>query len=187
MSYSKGRLTQVTSNVSTCDYLEYDQLGRLKQSRQTTAGGAAQGYTTGYAYNLAGAMIAETYPSGRVITTGFDTAGRINQINGQKTGEANKTYASQFSYASHGAVGAVQLGNGKWEHTSFNNRLQLILIGLGTSGTDSSTLKLDYTYGSTVNNGNVQTQTITIGGTVMSQSYVYDALNRLSSAPSVST
>lgn len=74
------------------------------------------------------------------------------------------------------------LGNGKVEHTSFNSRLQPTLIGLGTSTTDSSTLKLDYTYGSTANNGNVQSQTITIGATVMSQSYGYDSLNRLQTA-----
>jgi YD repeat-containing protein len=44
-------------------------------------------------------------------------------------------------------------------------------------------LQLDYGYGATnANNGNVLTQTITIGATVMTQSYSYDALNRLSSA-----
>jgi RHS repeat-associated protein len=46
-----------------------------------------------------------------------------------------------------------------------------------------SIVKLDYSYGTTnTNNGNVLTQTITIGATVMTQSYEYDALNRLSSA-----
>jgi len=37
-------------------------------------------------------------------------------------------------------------------------------------------------YRVTNNNGNVVTQTITIGATVMSQSYGYDAVNRLTSA-----
>ena len=79
----------------------------------------------------------------------------------------------------------MKLGNGKWEHTSFNNRLQPTLIGLGTSTSDSSVLQLDYTYnttGQTNNNGNVVSQTITIGTTVMTDSFGYDALNRLSSA-----
>jgi RHS repeat-associated protein len=48
-------------------------------------------------------------------------------------------------------------------------------------------LQLDYTYinsNSNIhdNNGNVLTQTITIGPTVLSQSYAYDALNRLQTA-----
>jgi YD repeat-containing protein len=106
----------------------------------------------------------------------------VSAVNGQKTGEANKTYASQFSYAAHGGVSAMALGNGLWEHTNFNSRLQPTQIGLGTSVADSSKLRLDYGYGTTNNNGNVLSQTITIGATVMSQSYGYDSLNRLASA-----
>jgi YD repeat-containing protein len=135
-----------------------------------------------YGYDLAGNMTSETYPSGRTVTTAFDGAGRVSAVNGQKTGEANKTYASQFSYAAHGAVSAIALGNGLWEHTNFNSRLQPTQIGLGTASADSSKLRLDYAYGTANNNGNVLTQTITIGATVISQSYSYDSLNRLSSA-----
>jgi RHS repeat-associated protein len=77
----------------------------------------------------------------------------------------------------------MKLGNGKWEHTAYDpKRLQPTQIGLGVSSTDSSLLKLDYTYGTTSNNGNVLTQTITIGATVMGQSYSYDNVNRLLSA-----
>jgi RHS repeat-associated protein len=58
---------------------------------------------------------------------------------------------------------------------------------LGTSETDSSKLKLDYTYGVmnqgnldlTKNNGNVESQTITLPEFVLKQSYNYDSLNRL--------
>ena len=89
---------------------------------------------------------------------------------------------SQVSYAALGAVQSMLFGNGKWEHTNFNSRLQPLQIGLGTSGTNSSILQLDYGYGTTSNNGNVLSQTITIGATIMSQSYGYDGLNRLSSA-----
>jgi RHS repeat-associated protein len=69
--------------------------------------------------------------------------------------------------------------------------LQPTQIGLGTASSDSSLLQLDYTYNSSNtnvhdNNGNVLTQTISIGSTVMSQSYFYDALNRLRTATEVS-
>ena len=181
--YSKGRLTQVSSSVSTLDYLEYDQLGRVKQTRQTTAGGDASGYTTSYGYNLAGEMISEIYPSGKEIKTSYDSAGRVGQVSRYIAAVFDKTYASTFSYAAHGATKSFQLGNSKWEHTNFNSRVQPLQIGLGTSDTNSSILQLDYGYGATnSNNGNVLSQTITIGVTVMTQSYGYDALNRLSSA-----
>jgi RHS repeat-associated protein len=178
---STGRLVAVNyGGTSAGNYNGYDLLGRVTSSDQQTD---SQNYGFSYGYNLAGAMTSETYPSGRQITTAYDAAGRISTINGQKTGESNKTYASQFSYAAHGAAKSLQLGNSKWEHTNFNSRLQPSQIGLGTSATNSSILQLDYGYGATnANNGNVLTQTITIGATIISQNYGYDALNRLSSA-----
>jgi YD repeat-containing protein len=140
----KGRLTSVSSSVSSYSYGSYDVMGRPLTGTQTTDGNS---YTMSYGYNLAGGMTSETYPSGRVITTGYDSAGRVSAVNGQNTGEANKTYASQFTYSAHGAVSAMALGNGLWEHTSFNSRLQPVQIGLGTSVADSSKLRLDYATG----------------------------------------
>jgi RHS repeat-associated protein len=175
-----GRLTSVSSSVSVYNYSGYDALGRLTGSSQVTD---RQTYSMGYAYDLAGNLTSQTYPSGRVVTTSYDSAGRLSQVSGQKTGEANKTYVNSFSYTSHGAIKDVKLGNDLWEHSSFNTRLQPIEIGLGTTQGGIDHLKLNYAYGTTTNNGNVQTQTITIpGGQTLSQSYTYDALNRLKSA-----
>jgi RHS repeat-associated protein len=193
ISASKGRLTKVSSSVSAYDYLQFDLLGRVLQSRQTTSG-TGQSYTIGYQYNLAGAMTQETYPSGRVVNTSYDSAGRIDGISGGNTnlGETTRQYLSQISYAAHGAMKSALLGNNKWEHTTFNTRLQPTQIGLGTSATDSSLLRLDYTYGvrvngvldTTKNNDNVESQTIAISQPSWSvtQSYTYDQVNRLSQA-----
>ena len=78
----------------------------------------------------------------------------------------------------------MQLGNGKYETTLFNSRLQPTQIGLGTSTTDTSLLKLEYGYGTTANNGNVLSQTITVPGLTYTfdQTYTYDTLNRLATA-----
>ena len=83
----------------------------------------------------------------------------------------------------------MNLGNGLREHTSYNSRLQATEIGLGTGATAaaSNLLLLGDTYGSTDNNGNLQSQTITSGKgtaseTTFTQSYSYDALNRLQTA-----
>jgi RHS repeat-associated protein len=180
---SIGRLVAETYGTGSAgNYQGYDQLGRVNVSYQQTD---SQNYGFGYGYNLASEMTSETYPSGRQVITEYDSAGRtagISAAGGYYAGATPSDASNRIQYASHGAVSVMLLGNGKWEHTNFNNRLQPTQIGLGTSGTDSSILKLDYGYGTTSNNGNVMSQTITIGSTVMSQSYSYDALNRLQSA-----
>ena len=97
-------------------------------------------------------------------------------------------YAKNFTYTSAGAVSSLQLGNGKWESTMFNNRLQPEQIALGTVQNGTDKLKLNFDYGSTTNNGNVLSQTITVptagsnNGFVAVQSYNYDSLNRLKDA-----
>jgi RHS repeat-associated protein len=185
---STGRLVAVTyGGGSAGNYTGYDQLGRANVSYQQRD---SNNYGFGYSYNLASEMTSETYPSGRVVQTEFDSAERVAGVRNQNAtwyyaGAASTDATNRIQYAAQGAVSAMKLGNGKWEHTSFNNRLQPTLIGLGTSTSDSSLLKLEYTYNTTGqanNNGNVLTQTITIGTTVMTQIYGYDALNRLSNA-----
>jgi hypothetical protein len=82
----------------------------------------------------------------------------------------------------------MQLGNGRWESTIFNNRLQPTQIALGTVQNGTDKLKLNFDYGTTNNNGNVQSQTITVPtvgqapGFTATQNYTYDSLNRLKSA-----
>ena len=62
-------------------------------------------------------------------------------------------------------------------------------IGLGNSATDTSLLKLSYDYGtSTQNNGSMKSQTMIVPnvganqGFTATQTYSYDALNRIQSA-----
>src|SRR5882724_4752514 len=145
-------------------------------------------------YNLAGLMVDETYPSTKVIHTEYDDAGRVAGVKNA----ANPNYyagavatdsANRIQYAEHGAVSAMKLGNNLWERTSFNPRLQPIQIQLGTTP-PASIVQLDYTYGVLVggtldtaqNNGNVQSQTVTVGSNIIKQSYTYDQVNRLLSA-----
>lgn len=183
----KGRLTSVSSSVSSYSYGSYDAMGRVLTGTQTTD---ANSYPVSYQYNLAGGMTSETYPSGRVVATEYDSADRIAGVRNQGVswyyaGATPSDSTNRIQYTAHGAISAMKLGSGRWEHTSFNPRLQPTQIGLGTSSADSSVLKLDYTFntpGQSNNNGNVLTQVITIGSTAMTQTYGYDSLNRLSSA-----
>jgi len=184
---SIGRLIAVCyggAASSAGNYQSYDELGRVTSSYQQTD---SNNYGLSYGYNLANEMTSEVYPSLRRITDAYDTAGRLTSVNGQKTGESNKAYASSIGYAPQGAVSSMTLGNNLIDQTVFNNRLQPTQIKLGTTTSPSSLLQLDYTYSNSNpnvhdNNGNVLTQSITIGSTVMSQSYGYDSLNRLQTA-----
>ncbi|HLG13898.1 MAG TPA: RHS repeat-associated core domain-containing protein, partial [Blastocatellia bacterium] len=182
-----GRLASVTSAVSSHSYTSYDAFGRVTAYNQATDGHL---YTMSAAYNKAGLVTDETYPSLRVVHTEYDGAGRIAGVRNQATGAyyaggASGDAVNRIQYTAHGAVSAMKLGNSLWEHTMFNSRLQPTQIGLGTAASgagSTSVLGLDYEYGGSDNNGNVQSQTITVGANVMVQSYGYDRVNRLTLA-----
>lgn len=189
LTNAKGKLKKVTSSVSTTEYTGYDILGRVTAHKQTTDG---NDYTTAYTYNLGGALIEETYPSGRVVKNVLDNNGDLEIVQSKKNSSAGYwNYAENFTFNPAGAVTSLQLGNGHWESTTFNSRLQPTQIALGTTGTSTlayDLLKLNYTYGTTANNGNVLTQTITVPtvgvntGFEAVQTYTYDSLNRINDA-----
>jgi len=118
------------------------------------------------------------------VTYTYDGAGRAAGVKNPVTafyyaGGASTDATNRIKYTAAGAISTKKLGNGLWEHAAFNTRLQPTEIGLGTSGTDYSTLRLQYGYSSTDNNGNVKSQTITAQGSSFMQTYEYDELNRL--------
>lgn len=186
-AFSKGKTTRVTSSVSETRYTSFDNLGRLLSSQQIIDG---QIYNFGYQYNMS-ALVAETYPSGRIISFEFNADGDLARVSGQAgatggcTANCARTYANSFNYSSSGAIESMRLGNGRWETAKYNSRQQITEIGLGASATDASLLKLEYGYGtSTENNGSLRTQKISFNGLAQpfEQIYTYDDLNRLLSA-----
>ncbi|MDQ3801506.1 MAG: hypothetical protein M3384_18955, partial [Acidobacteriota bacterium] len=189
--YSKGKLTKVTSSISETRYTLFDNLGRLTQSQQITDG---QTYTSGYEYNLSGAMVREIYPSGREVRNEFGTDGDLQRIYGRTNqNAAERTYASGFAYTPDGRIQRLKLGNNRWESAQFNNRLQVTELALGASNGDGSLWKLNYEYGELQTNGTVDTakntgniarQTLSFNGLAqpLVQSYKYDSLYRLTEA-----
>ena len=191
-SYSEGRMCSVTARkgqteVSRTAYNRYDALGRVLKSTQTTGG---QAYTMAYAYDRAGNLTSQRYPSDRVVDYVYDGAGRIA---GAKTGTDDWYGGGEgdnaVAYEPHGGVRDLLLGNGLWEQRRYNARLQPTQIGLGTATTTgnltaagSGLLRLDYSYGTASNNGNVLSQRIRAGTLNQTQSYTYDMLNRLKTA-----
>ena len=117
--------------------------------------------------------------------SGIDNSGSLANVSSKANSTATpRTYANSFIYNASGAVQSMRIGNGRFESTQFNSRLQPTQIALGTSANNTSLLKLNYDYGTTDNNGNVKSQTITVPGMnyPLIQTYSYDSLNRLTSA-----
>ena len=181
--YSKGKTTEISSSVSVTKYTSFDNLGRVKSSQQITGGNTYN--FSDYSYTLAGQLVSQVYPSGRVVSNQFENDGDLSQVNGSFSGQ-NKTYVGNFSYTSAGGISAMQLGNGRWETAQFNSRFQVTQIGLGTASNNQDILKLNYDYGTTDNNGAIKAQQITVTGQfVANQNYTYDSLNRLQSSQEV--
>jgi RHS repeat-associated protein len=178
--FSAGRLTTMSSSVSESEYTSYDQLGRVTGYAQVTAGVT---YPMSYSYNLAGQMLTEKYPSGRMVTDQYDTAGRVSNV-----GSGATNYRGTFAYAPFGGIMSVALGNKLTESTSYNSRLQPMEIKLGPSG---SLFDLLFTYqnSSIADNGNVLEEKLTVASTIQGQpnnvwdqNYTYDGVNRISTA-----
>lgn len=180
IQYSKGHLTKTSNSVSTSQILSLDAVGKILLSRQTTDG---QNYDSAYTYNLANALLEETYPSGRKVKNTLATDGNLSKIETMPSGGVYATRADNLAYSSAGAISQLKFGSGKWESAQFNNRLQVTQLGLGTSATDTSLWKLNYDFGTTDNNGNIKQQTTTVPSiNPLVQTYTYDSLNRLKSA-----
>lgn len=196
LTNAKGKLIKVTTgNVATpfsiTEYTEFDQMGRVKKSKQTTDGVAYNEME--YGYNLSGALIEQKYPSGRVVKNVLDNDGDLSMVKSKRDASSGFwNYAKHFTYTAAGAVSSMQLGNGRWESTQFNSRLQPTQIALGNVQNATNLLDLDYSYGTTQNNGNVLTQTInvptetgnnqTYAAFTATQTFTYDSLNRIKQA-----
>jgi RHS repeat-associated protein len=144
--------------------------------------------------NLVGSPATLTYPSTRIITYTPDAAGRaVSAVD--STGPIN--YATAATYAPTGALSSLTNGASIISTLYFNNRLQPCRISVKYTGTAPSTCTdavnignvLDFTYNFSVgsaDNGNV-TGITNNRDTTRSQSFVYDALNRISTAKTTST
>ncbi len=68
-----------SSNGVTASFGGYDGLGNVLQSTEQVG---TKVYAFGYTYNLASELATETYPSGRIVSVGYDQAGRETNVTG---------------------------------------------------------------------------------------------------------
>jgi RHS repeat-associated protein len=184
--YSTGRLVGVTyGGTSAGTYRGYDQVGRVVRQYQRTDSVncliEASYYANGFVQN-------ETYPAvpgaadRRVVSYTNDSAGKLSALSSAATSYAPAASVSSIGYGSHNGLKTETYGNSLIHSITYNNRLQPNEIKLGTSGAPTSIMGLVYNYGTTNNNGNVQSLGYSGGGLSYTQTFGYDALNRLTTS-----
>lgn len=192
--FSRGSLTKITNGISESRYTSFNNHGRLLASQQITNG---EIYNFGYKYNLSGALIEETYPSGRIVKNFLDTDGGLATVSSKAVNGQTKTIATNFDYSASGDVKKMMLGNGLWETAQISELSQLTQLGLGNSSTDTSIWKEVYEYGELSNDGtsvntsknigNIARKTTSVPNNTFIQTYRYDAVDRLTEAKEVNS
>lgn len=151
--FNAGALTRVETAAvgdtpATATEFDYDLMGRARKHRQWIAG---QQYDLEYTYNLAGQLTSEKYPSGRIVTMGYDANGRPMSF-----ADANRSYVTGMQFQGKGnSVNQMTLGNGTVQNFTLNDRLQM--TGQELKKGTSVLQKYDYGYGQIDGSGNLDT------------------------------
>jgi RHS repeat-associated protein len=172
---AKGKLSGVTDQAGTASY-SYDVLGRLFSETRVIAGVPK---SISYEYNLDGSLKTLHYPSGRTVTYTPDSAGRIVSA---ADGNGTQYVTSATFYAS----GAEYQRNmpGIYFRNDLNPRLQVSGFYSDNGQTSSFFMNKSYNYGAAhQNNGNV-ISIVNNKDSSRTQTFAYDALNRITSGSS---
>jgi RHS repeat-associated protein len=152
-------------------------------------------YAVGRTYDLAGNVLSQTYPSGRVVNYAYDAAGRPVGFSGNLGDGVARSYSSAITYDEQGGMKHEQFGTQTplYHRRHYNVRGQLFDIRLSSDASNEwggERGALVYYYGTNTahggsgpdNNGNVGIQQHHLGdGNYLHDSYTYDSLNRLTS------
>jgi len=178
---SIGQLQYMASSAAMVSYAGYDVLGRIGSSTETTNGNT---YTFQYSYRLNDSLRSMQYPSGNTVNYAVDDAGRVIQIMAGAKTYADMT-ASSAPFTADGRIAQMKYGNDLWESRSYQPAGTPTLFKLGTTASSSDKLELEYDYSANANNGNLAMHVIRQPGHTWTQSYTYDALNRISTASEI--
>lgn len=188
--YNIARLTKVQTAANatygtpeTIQNYDYDKIGQVVKHIQSIGN---QSYQLEYGYNLAGQLVSEKYPSGKIVNMTVDNFGRL-----QTVADAQRTYLSSVGFNNQGLLSQVNLGNATSETFSYNDRFQMTSQSLNKGA--EVLQKYDYSYGTVdLATGTVNTQTNNgqlskiegfIGANKQwSQRFGYDELGRLKEA-----
>ncbi|MBS1792701.1 MAG: RHS repeat protein [Acidobacteria bacterium] len=185
--YNKGRLTRVATAAvegaqatpATEQIYDFDRMGQVVKQQQRID---SQEFSLEYAYNLAGQLVSEKYPSGRVVNVGYDAGGRLSSV-----GDSQRNYLNGIGFNAQTLPNQMNYGNGTTQKLSFNDRLQMISQELDRGA--ETLQKYDYGYGEPDSNnvlkntGKLERITNYIGTEKQwTQQFSYDPVGRLTEA-----
>ena len=162
--YPTGQISQLTAGGNTTSY-EYNRFGSATKIRD------AKNQDEVYTYDQRGVLTSKTFRNGNSIEYGYDALGRVVKEDARKSGASSIESTTAYSYGLTGAL---------LSQSNANLATSFVYNSLGqlTRQTDGDATKT-YTYDAV---GNRETFALAQGSTVLSLSYDYDDLNRLSQA-----
>ncbi len=165
-----GRLTRIDDAIGHTSYT-YDSWGNITSQTQVVSGNT---YTLSYGYNADNQLNSITYPSGQVVTYGFDIVGNISDVSTTEGG-ITSDFATGIHYLPFGPANGWTLGNGLILNRSFDQGYRLTSV--------ATTSVLDYRYA--YDQGGNITQWDNLLDNTRSQTFGYDDLDRLIEARGV--
>ncbi|WFT82595.1 DUF6531 domain-containing protein [Methylobacterium sp. CB376] len=131
----RGRLTRMQDAAGSSDFY-YDAVGRVTGEVRTIGGHA---HTVAYTYDAAGSgrLLFLTYPSGRVVTYGYDALGRVNSVGLKMSATApEQVIASWAGYFPFGGLRGLTFGNGlnMWSNNDLEYRLDGLFLDQASGG-----------------------------------------------------
>jgi RHS repeat-associated protein len=186
--YNVGHRTGMTDAAGS-ESFSYDKMARLWGDQRTTAGITEK---TSYVYNLDGSLQKLSYPSGHSVTYTPGGAGLPLAV----ADSTVATYASSAEYTAWGAQNSTLFGSAVAENVLYNTRLQpcwtyastsaLTAISCTASAATGTLMDVKYNFNLGEDNGDLVGITNDRNSN-RSQTYVYDAVNRVTSAATLST
>ncbi len=171
--YWTGRLAKVQDASGTHEF-KYDKQGRVIDDTKTVD---STPYSFARTYDSMGRVRTLTYPDTEVVTYTYNGFGDIETITGVKN-SVTTDYVKDVNYNASGQSTYLKYGNNVTSDYTYNANT-LRLSNILTKKPDGTTKLQDLAY-TFDNNGNVSQIQDTVNA--MSQSFVYDDLNRLTSA-----
>lgn len=185
--FSKGRVTKVVDRPAstnlTTDFLSYDAMGRVLQTKRTY-NNSGQQYTLTQTYDALSRITSETFsdePSNPFLYS-YNEAGWLSAVSSQSSGN----FINNITYNARGQKKTVVYPNGQTTEFTYYDPVDLPgapsdfrLQNRTTSRPSGVVQNLSYTYQP---NGNVQT--ITEAQWSWSKTFYYDDLDRIQGVPS---
>jgi len=161
MTNGMGRLTMVVDASGTTT-TSYDVMGRPTAVRKVVDG---KSYTNGFTYDVAGRLIALSYPEGTIVDYAYTDGGNLGQV--KLRGSTGAALAAYSNYTAAGRVQNVQYGNGigtTFTYDTVGRLTNLKTVNSAAAALQDLTYKwFDYSYvddGGTTVNGNMNGLTI---------------------------